>query len=473
MSFEFKLSDTTDEIINWVGKHCIVKEKVNMYNENSDITHSVFEIDENRGVVRLPFGLWKSFYDKFPNEDSEIPHDECLEYACRINLFTPETDPKKGSKRDQTVVAQQAMETLQDKHAVFLALHTGFGKTATTVYLTLKLLPLIKDIRKRKCIIVTHFSTLHKQWSDEFKKYSNLKVQIVSSIGSLDEDADVYVIGALKSSKITNIDTFSSFNFNCINAGILVIDEAQAATNSIFTKSIFKFKPEYLIGLSATPDRPDGLEKLFYKVFTPKKDFIIRAEIKNFTVIKMQTPFKPEVKYKVFQGRTIIDWKYIKDQQELNEERQRYVADKVREYPERRILILCDRIENTKNIYEMIKEDQDSVDFLAESKKTWDENTRVLVAGTKKAGVGFDPKGFDMLMLASDSKDVRQFEGRIRLHDNIVMDFVDNNSVLESHWKLREQWYIQRGATIEMKGEKRYEKQSEKEVPNFRALVKK
>ena len=49
--------------------------------------------------------------------------------------------------------------------------------------------------------------------------------------------------------------------------GTVIIDEAHVATKTCFTQSLFKFRPYYLIGLTATPDRADGLHNLYKPFF--------------------------------------------------------------------------------------------------------------------------------------------------------------------------------------------------------------
>ena len=45
--------------------------------------------------------------------------------------------------------------------------------------------------------------------------------------------------------------------------------------------------------------------------------------------------------------------------------------------------------------------------------------------------------------------------GRIRTSDNTIYDIVDDFVTLERHWKMREKWYDQRGATVVTGGERK------------------
>ena len=97
----------------------------------------------------------------------------------------------------------------------------------------------------------------------------------------------------------------------------------------------------------------------------------------------------------------------------------------------------------------ILKDFEEDVDYRAETKKTHDENVRILVGTTGKLGVGYDSQR-TILIMACDVTDIRQNEGRIRADNNIVYDLVDNFSTFEKHWKLREKWYRARGADIQI-----------------------
>jgi hypothetical protein len=70
------------------------------------------------------------------------------------------------------------------------------------------------------------------------------------------------------------------------------------------------------------------------------------------------------------------------------------------------------------------------------------------VAGEKKGGVGLDDPELTMLVLCSDTTDVRQYEGRLRTVNNLIYHVVDNYKPFEKHWDLCEEWYLERGAEI-------------------------
>lgn len=343
------------------------------------------------------------------------------------------------------------------------------------------------SLLKLKTAVICHIDKVNEQWKHEYETYSTAKVQRVTGKTPLDPTADVYIFGVQKAASMPREDL--------IDIGLVIFDEAHIATTTAFTKSLLRFQPKYVIGLSATPKRPDGMHKLLEMYFGPKKGFIIREEVKDFTIYKVETPYKPTIKYNVFGGRPTLDWTELTNSLAYNEQRQDYIVSLVLQHPSRRIMILSDRQKECDSIYEKLKnlgeasvlkltgersvevavceasecKTRPSFNFEGESRasrcakhkdpgmikikggngKNVDTTRyRVLVAGMKKAGVGFDDPTLTMLILATDRKDVEQFEGRIRTTQNIIYDIVDDYQTLETHWRKRDAWYDKRGATV-------------------------
>lgn len=425
MSVSIPFESLSDEIKQYLKSTCQLKEKASGYKRDRAL-HKAYKIDRENKVVNAPFYLWKEIFDEFPND---ITPDINVMYKTK--LLTKETDPM-GRNRDQDVVAAEGLKKLKKDRCVFFALHTGFGKTRTAIYCFTKL--------KKKALILCHLSDLHEQWKKEIENNTDAKVQIITGDKPIDPDADVYIMGIIKGKKYTMKDF-------PIPPGLVVIDEAHLVTISAFTDTLLNFQPEFLIGLSATPDRTDGMHDIFQLYFGPSKTFIFRKETKSFTVIKYNTPFVPFLDYTRVNGRIVTDWGKILASIEGSEERQQYIVDRIKKYPNECILVLCNRLCNTLGIYEKIKEFEPKTDYYCSKHQKWDKSSRILVAGIKKGGTGMDHP-FTMLVMASDVKDVRQYEGRIRKTDNVILDFVDDNPSCEKHWKLREDWYINKGGTI-------------------------
>lgn len=433
MSYVIPKENLDNEWKNYIKKECNIQKKITKWNFNPE-SISIFQVEDE--MVRLPLAMWFDMCEEFPNKGP---------FAKIIAKF--EGELLEQYQRDQKTAMKEAVNLLHKYHAGLLAFRTGFGKTFCTLYLICTL--------KVKAIVLCHATTLHEQWVKEAARWCpDLKIQIVKG-KKLDPDADVYMMGVIKS---THFDR-SVFE----GIGLVIIDECQMTLTSTFSKALLQFEPKYLVGLSATPDRNDGMHQLLYPYFGPKERFIVRTEKKSFRVIKYKTYFKPEVRYG-FDGT--IDWSTIISSTACNPDRQKFIVDLCMKYPKEDILILCDRVceivgcknyakctckpQRSPGLVPLLEAKKQSVDYRADTKKKHDEGCRIVIGTKGKLGVGYDSKR-TLLIMDADTTDVRQNEGRIRTDNNLIIDIVDNHSTFENHWKKRAAWYKKRGAIIEEK----------------------
>lgn len=323
---------------------------------------------------------------------------------------------------------------IDGNHRFVLGSYMVTHNTAQSIYLSITL--------GLKTVILSHLDVVKQQWAEEYENFApGIKTQFLNKPNSkLDPDVDVYIIGIQKA-------FISNFDFSKI--GTVIVDEAHIATVTAFTQTLFKFRPRYLIGLSATPNRSDGLDILFNLYFGAKEEFIIRKEKKDFIVYKVETEFEPSIEYKNVKGRQTVNWNTVVQSIEENPDRWRLIVDIVLNHPRHKIIILCNRKILSNGIYNLLIEKGEDAELLIESKKKWNKDARVLVAGFKKGGVGLNDPKLTMAIIASDTKDSRQYEGRIRTVNNIIYHIVDCYNPLQNHYKACEKFYIEKGATIE------------------------
>jgi hypothetical protein len=443
MAIALNLKETHREIKKKVINEFRVTPKKTQFVTNPEPLF-IFCVNQNEGNLYIPIGVYGDFVrktergkifsetlgEKFPNYNQPK-----IKAKPKFKLLTKETDPL-GRGRDQDVVFKKAMKRLEKYHTVFISCFTGFGKTKEAIYLLLTL--------GYKAGILCHNDTIKGQWKDELAESADVKVQIVSGNQKFKEDVDIYIIGILKAKNLTREEVE--------HIGTVIIDEAHICTISAFTCSLLKFQPKYLIGLSATPERSDGLQNLLTFYFGPKEKFIVREEIKNFTVIKYTTNYTPEISYNYFQGETVLAWSDMMTSIAEIKERQIEIANIAIKYPTQKIILICDRVNMAKNIYKYLTEKDESVELFIENQKTWDKTKRIMITSVQKGGVGLNDPSLTMLILAADMKNVKQCEGRIRTTNNIVVDIVDDYETFERHYSIREKWYLKRGATIEYDG---------------------
>jgi hypothetical protein len=440
MAICLQLDSIGQEDKEYIKKMCIVKPKATAYVPRP-APYQVCCTRKLDNEIYLPLRLWPRFFDAFPFSPDVYP---TISIKFNGNLFTKQSDPT-GRKRDQDNVVTQATEQLTKYHSTFIACHTGFGKTTIGAYFI--------SLLAKKTAIICHIDEVKKQWRDEIVRFCpTAKVQIVGK--KIDSSADVLIFGVQQSSKLIRSDV--------IDVGVVIIDEAHVCTATAFTKSLLKFQPYYLIGMSATPDRSDGLHRFLPPYFGSMKNFIVRREKKNFTVVKYQTSYVPDLDYRLYQGRMVPDWNKVINSLAENQARNVEIAKLAIKHPEHKIIILCDRQVCAKAIYEYLVEADESVELYISDSKKLDRSKRIMVVGIKKGGTGLNYPDLTMLILEADRTDVRQYEGRIRTTDNLIYDIVDDYLAFENHWSKREAWYIEKGATIKVYGQRR-----SKEHPRF------
>ena len=109
------------------------------------------------------------------------------------------------------------------------------------------------------------------------------------------EDKDI-VIGMLQSLSMKDYpcEVFSSF-------GLTVVDEVHHIAAEVFVRSLFKIVTPYVLGLSATMQRKDGLTKVFKMflgdiIYKEKRDGNDKVIVKAYTFLTNDEDFN-EVKY--------------------------------------------------------------------------------------------------------------------------------------------------------------------------------
>ena len=131
-----------------------------------------------------------------------------------------------------------------------LAAPTGAGKTVVALELIAR--------RRQPALVVVHSVELQNQWISKIEEFLGIPAGQVGRIGGGKQ-----IIGA----KIT-VALVQSL-YKCAgeiapHVGFLVADECHRAPSRTFTAAVTAFDSRFMLGLSATPWRRDGLSRLIY-----------------------------------------------------------------------------------------------------------------------------------------------------------------------------------------------------------------
>ena len=131
-----------------------------------------------------------------------------------------------------------------------LEIDTGLGKTVIALNILTKL--------NVKTLIIVHKEFLMNQWIERIEEFiPTAKVGKIQG-SKKDIEGKEIVIGMLQSLSMKDYDyeLFNSF-------GLTIIDEVHHMGAEVFSQALYKVVTKYMLGLSATMDRKDGLTSVF------------------------------------------------------------------------------------------------------------------------------------------------------------------------------------------------------------------
>lgn len=350
------------------------------------------EIGKTRQVALLPFSYCYHYFphvlNKCNESDSGLPNN-CREFSKTEYKFT------YTLTEDQIQVRKEVFEILNRTRSVVLAFKTGFGKTLYGIYLAWKM--------KMKTCILSHRLSIMNQWMSSINKACpDAKVQILGAGDKLNKECDFYILNMSGVGK-RRYDDFK-------DVAVLIVDEIPVVCTEKNAIGLKYFRPKYLIGLSATPTRTDGLDQIIEHYFGP--EIIYRRLIRSFNIYCVYTDFIPETEKTRAKK---LDWNSVLDSVCTSPVLNILTILLVLFFSDKNILILTKRVEKEgKVLYNTLKALGENVEIYTGTKKKFDFNCRILVSSLSKSGIGFDFPKLNMLLLPADVEEgIEQYIGRV------------------------------------------------------------
>jgi superfamily II DNA or RNA helicase len=416
MSCKVPISDLNDDMRQLINSKLIVVTVDKFSNQKSQVCAYTVTDDDH---VCIPFS--------FAHNDLKIPH-------IAKRHFPKMTAPFTGSLRESQIsVKNESIKLLNETGCVLINCKCGFGKTVTSISMCASI--------QLKTLVVVNKLVLMKQWEESIRQFSpSAKIQRVESKTVIDESNDYFVVNAI------NIAKRPAGTFKFI--GCLVMDELHLLMAEKLSKLTTFVFPRYLIGLSATPFRLDGMNSLINFYFGSER--VMRTFKQMHTVFHVETGFTPKTEANCL-GK--LNWSSVIQSQSADEDRNNLIVRIINHFKDRVFLVMVKRVEHGKVLAEKLVSSGENVTTLFGTSNTFDKSARVLVGTTQKVGVGFDFPKLDTLLLATDVENYYiQYMSRVfRTRDThpIIFDLVDDNHVLRKHFKSRESVYIEQGGCIE------------------------
>jgi superfamily II DNA or RNA helicase len=256
------------------------------------------------------------------------------------------------------------------------------------------------------------------------------------------------VIGMIQSlyDRVFALNAFSSF-------GLTVIDEVHRIGSEEFSKTLFKTITPYMLGISATVERKDGLTELLYMFIGPK---IYSEERKDENIVevravefsdscekynKVEYDFKGDVLHSTMISK-------ISNFEPRKHFLVRILRDLVAEHPEKQIMVLSQIRSLLTFLYDaLISHGLDAGYYVGGMKKEAlikSESCRIVLATYAMAAEALDIKTLNTLVMVSPKTDIIQSVGRIlrtRADGKIIVDIVDTHDVFQNQWRKRRAYY--------------------------------
>lgn len=417
-----------DQILDITQKVCVEKIANGKHGHNTTmILHHSLQINGSSHIL-LPLGVKAMLTPKGINPPEMIYNNKNRPNADIEHTLIPGSINDSFSLRgEQPQVVKDALEKLDLYSTALLELSCNYGKTCMSVYLGQKL--------KYKWLFITPRTVLKQQTLRDSLKVTMEKVQILTSKVVIDPNASGYII----SSHIVK-----NFEYNDLaDIGTVILDEVHMLFTPGFLPNLLKFCPKYLIALSATPDRKDGLDKAI-PLYIDSRSYVKAFIEMPISLYKIETALKLKI---MFNKMKEVDWTAMIEQSSNCSWRNWIIASLAYYYRKYKPLILCNRKDQVREIYNYLVQMDTKVDTFMETDTQFNPESEILVAIMTKIGVGFDGV-FNCCILASDVTDIRQMVGRIGRHFDfsdgdlpIVIDMVDNFSSMQKHYNMRLEQY--------------------------------
>lgn len=336
----------------------------------------------------------------------------------------------------------------------------GRGKTVMS-------LKIVEEL-KVKTLILVHKEFLMNQWVERIKEYlPDAKVGYIQgkTLDIRDKDIVLAMVQSLsdpRKDKDYPVDIFAGF-------GLLIADECHHMAARQFCRALSKYTFKYTLGLSATPNRLDGLEKVFkwflgdivYKDAEIQKtaedkalDHIPDSNVEIYQYNNNDPKYcKEDLNYKrkpnIISMKTNIS-KCLKRTQFLLSFIPKLIADG-------RTILILSSLRNHISLMEKLLNDMKipdcSVGLYIGGMKQCDLDSsagkRVIIATFNMAEEAFDCKTLNTLIYATPHKNIEQAVGRIlreekkkRVYVPLIIDIQDMFSSFKKWNTIRENYYI-------------------------------
>lgn len=399
------------------------------------------------GYLALPRGCLDDALALLEEHNIVVQFDDKRELGTKLSGIKPLLTLRKSQ--------QVAIKEMCKHDSGILHAPTAFGKTVTAIGMIAK--------RKTNTLILVHSRQLLDQWQERLRSFL--------------PETEVGVIrgGKKKPTGIIDIATYQSLinkKDNTVSPlvqdyGYVIVDECHHVSAPRFEMVLNEVRAKYVLGLTATPERQDGHQKIIFMAAGP-----IRHKVKDRNDEKFDQDVQihqlydtppPYIARSEERPKISDAYRWI---MENDKRTQAIVADVIKSVrDDSHPIVLTERREHAEVINNLLEESGiDSVilkgAMKAAERKRVDErlhSAQVVVATGKYVGEGFDLPRLDTLFLAMPiawKGSLAQYAGRIHRESEgktqvTIHDYVDCGlPMLQRMFNKREKSYKSMGYTV-------------------------
>lgn len=449
--------------------------------------------DHLSGYIEIPRGLYEELLDhaQCAGIDYEVTDERQKGKYIDVSF--------RGELRDEQ---KPALEEMIKYDNGILHAATAFGKTVVCSAIIAQ--------KKVNTLIILESSALIEQWKDALEKFLEInealpeyktrtgRVKIRKSLIGKLQGAHDSMTGIVDIAMAGSLCKKGEWHPMLEQYGMVIVDECHHAASETIANVLKEVKARYLYGVTATPKRADGLEKINYMLLGPIRYSYTAKEkakaqgIEHFvyprftrTVVPRGTSdnMHPNEAYELVRNNEVRDEQIISDVKEcILGGRTPVVLSKYKDHSERlyeRLKECADKVflmtgNNSKKEHKKIREQLQLVDS---------KESLILVATGSLIGEGVDFPRLNTLIMAtpvSFRSVVEQYAGRLnRDYDGktnvIVYDYVDSHiPMFDKMYAKRLKAYKQIG--YEVCGGLKHEKQTTNAIfdsDNYQEVYKK
>jgi superfamily II DNA or RNA helicase len=337
-----------------------------------------------------------------------------------------------------------------------LCVPCGYGKTFMAIWIAFHI--------KKRFIVVVHKEFLMSQWRRELESLCpGIRLGTVQGdVCEIDKDKYDGILVMIQTLCVRNYDanTFKEFGF-------AIYDECHHLGAEHFSKSLLKIQCKKMLGLSATPDRTDGLTKVFlmfigpvaYQIKFRDADSSVKA-----IVYRYSSDDKTYAEPPVDKNGEIVRARLV-NQIAGFKARTEYLSGRIAVFAKegRKILILSDRREHLKHFETCLKKlDVSDIGYyvgaMKQEKLDESEKCGVILGTFSMASEAMNIPSLNTILLATPKSNIEQSVGRIlrekkeaRKFSPLILDVLDHmHHGCIGQYRKRKTYYKDCGYRVQM-----------------------